>query len=307
MIRPEDSAVLMAISEAGAGVSGWPVMLGAVARYLNADTAELRIEGQGWTQHGPIDAPMPQVFVGLRLGRVYTGEELLARARGPDDLTRAADHRAIGVQHADGVAWLVLTRNRTLFRAADSAALAALAPHLAQAMALAARLEGLQRSASAAERTLRHAGIGALCWDARGRAVAQDAVARELLGQVSYRALPAEGAILRDVAPGVEMVVQLDADGRRVGYLRVCPRPLPAPEVLATALGLGLAEARLARALGHGDSLLEAAERLGLSLETARFYSKQIYAKTGLRGQPDLMRRLWTSALALAAPPAAGT
>lgn len=307
MIRPEDSAVLTAISEAGARASDWPRVLCACAAYLQAESAQLRFGAQGWALHGPIVDPLPQVFVGLRLGRVYTGEELVARAPARDDLASAADHRAIGLQLADGVAWMILTRSRTQFRAADSAALAGLAPHLVQALEIAAQREHLQRRASAAERTLRHAGIGCLRWDARGRPVAQDTVARDLLAQVPDRAVSALGEMLRCVAPGVEMVVQQDGDGQRIGYLRVCPRPLPAPEVLATALGLGLAEARVAHALGQGDSLFEAAERLGLTRETARFYSKQIYAKTGLRGQPDLMRRLWTSALALAAPPAEGS
>lgn len=305
MIRSEDSAVLLAIAQSGAAPGNWPAMLTAIAGYLQADRAEFWLEGQGWGREGPIARPLPQVFAGLRIGRVYTGEELIARVLDPNDLAPAEDHRAIGLRQDGGAAWLTLARRKGLFRAADSAALAALAPHLGQALALSAQIEALARSARASEKTLRHAGLGCLRWDARGRPVAQDAVARELLAGVPDHFVQTEGDMLRPLAPGIELLVQTDADGQPVGYLRLCPRPLPSPEVLARALGLALPEARLARALGQGDSLQEAAARLGLTKETARTYSKQIYAKTGLRGQPDLMRRLWTSALALAGPTAA--
>jgi DNA-binding CsgD family transcriptional regulator len=49
-------------------------------------------------------------------------------------------------------------------------------------------------------------------------------------------------------------------------------------------------EARLALALSRGMSIAEAAVALGLTLESARTYSKRIYAKTGARGQTDLVR-----------------
>lgn len=59
-------------------------------------------------------------------------------------------------------------------------------------------------------------------------------------------------------------------------------------------------EARLAWAIAQGMSIAQAADALGLTLETARTYSKRIYAKTGSSGQPDLVRNILTSVLALA-------
>jgi DNA-binding CsgD family transcriptional regulator len=59
-------------------------------------------------------------------------------------------------------------------------------------------------------------------------------------------------------------------------------------------------EARLALALSRGSSLAEAAEELGLTVESARTYSKRIYAKTGARGQTDLVRFIHRSVLAIA-------
>ena len=46
--------------------------------------------------------------------------------------------------------------------------------------------------------------------------------------------------------------------------------------------------------------LVEAAQAHGLTVETARYYSKKIYAKTGARGQVDLVRNILTGVLALA-------
>ena len=58
-------------------------------------------------------------------------------------------------------------------------------------------------------------------------------------------------------------------------------------------------EARLALAITQGRSIAEAAAELNLALETARNYSKRIYAKTGTRGQADLVRVILASVLAL--------
>jgi DNA-binding CsgD family transcriptional regulator len=68
--------------------------------------------------------------------------------------------------------------------------------------------------------------------------------------------------------------------------------------LLTDLFGLLPSEARLAAALGDGDRLTEAADRLGLTIETARNYSKKIFAKTGTRGQADLVRLILSNGLA---------
>ena len=60
--------------------------------------------------------------------------------------------------------------------------------------------------------------------------------------------------------------------------------------MLVDLFGLLPSEARLANALANGASLAEAAEQMGLTIETVRNYSKKIFAKTGTRGQADLVR-----------------
>ena len=58
-------------------------------------------------------------------------------------------------------------------------------------------------------------------------------------------------------------------------------------------------EARFAWSIAQGLSIAEAAEKHGLTIESARNYSKKVYAKTGAKGQVDFMRRVLTSVVAL--------
>jgi DNA-binding CsgD family transcriptional regulator len=69
---------------------------------------------------------------------------------------------------------------------------------------------------------------------------------------------------------------------------------------LAARHGLSANEAALAHALSQGERLAEAGARLNLTVETARNYSKRIYAKTGARGQADLVRIVLTGLAPLA-------
>src|SRR5690606_19596642 len=86
-------------------------------------------------------------------------------------------------------------------------------------------------------------------------------------------------------APGVEPVIA--AALRRAPEAAALP-----PEPLAAALDLNRSETRLAVLLCDGRTLAEAAEALGWTLETTRSASKRIFARTGTRGQGDLIRRM---------------
>lgn len=68
---------------------------------------------------------------------------------------------------------------------------------------------------------------------------------------------------------------------------------------LVDLFGLLPSEARLAWVLAQASSIPEAAERLGITVETARNYSKKIYAKTGARGHAELVRLVLTSVMAI--------
>jgi DNA-binding CsgD family transcriptional regulator len=69
-------------------------------------------------------------------------------------------------------------------------------------------------------------------------------------------------------------------------------KPAPEPALLARAFGLTLAEARLAALLATGIALEAAAQRLGVSRETARTQLKAVFAKTETHRQSELVALL---------------
>ena len=68
---------------------------------------------------------------------------------------------------------------------------------------------------------------------------------------------------------------------------------------LAGLFDLPPREAELAMALADGQSIAEAAQTMGLTLETARNYSKRLYAQLGVRGQTGLVRLIHRSSAVL--------
>jgi DNA-binding CsgD family transcriptional regulator len=85
------------------------------------------------------------------------------------------------------------------------------------------------------------------------------------------------------------------ADGHFLGAALIMfsdPRvQTTAPDkVIAEMFGISPAEARLAAALIRGDSLVDYAARIGISLNTAKTQIKQIFQKTGYNRQTDLIR-----------------
>jgi DNA-binding CsgD family transcriptional regulator len=65
--------------------------------------------------------------------------------------------------------------------------------------------------------------------------------------------------------------------------------PFPKQSLLQVALGLSNSEARIAAALINGASLVQAADRVGVSHETARSHLKSIFAKTNTNRQGELV------------------
>lgn len=286
MLRVEESDLLRALMRAARAPGDWPALCAALAGYFTADDVQL---------YGLITAQtLPEICQGLRLGRVYTGEELADRAgqSGPGDA------RALGLAAQAGPHWLVLSRARGNFRASQSAALASFAPHLTEALDLGADLLEAQARDNRQTQVLRRLGVGLVQFDPTGRIVQQDATARALLADAPALPRPLHPGLHR-LSRAIDLLCSHGEAGQMHGILRSRTQPLPEATILAPALGLTLAEARLARALGMGARLNDAALRLGLTRETARFYSKQIFAKTGTSGQPDLMRKLWTGGVAL--------
>jgi DNA-binding CsgD family transcriptional regulator len=219
----------------------------------------------------------------LRPGRVYSADELVD----PQD-SRSARFRAeylepIGVRHGrfmrvveDGGTslWTILAHDGADFTAADSALLAALAPHLTIALRSFAVLERARFRALAAEEALRRAGIDLRPADA-----------------------PAD-AMRIAAPPGLSGAIATPAT---IDLARRPPVLGPAhAAAFAQAHRLTPGEARLALLLADGHSLADSAQALGLTIETARNYSKRLFLKTGTTGQVQLVRLVLTSAAILA-------
>ena len=65
-------------------------------------------------------------------------------------------------------------------------------------------------------------------------------------------------------------------------------RPPTMPQVLAATFGLSPAEGRLASRIGRGEDLKDIAEAEGIVIETARARLKAVFAKTGTHRQAEL-------------------
>lgn len=286
---PQDSALLRDLYALDGPQPPWPRVLVQLRARLVADAVALLLPGGVWTQGAPIDV---SALAGLRPGRVYTGDELTDRRLLP---TGAADAR--GVDFGGG--GVLAVRMRGTFRATDSALLAATAPHLAQAV----RLWDVQAQQRAdliqMQAVLARLRIGRVAITGAGGLIALDPVAAQLLAEAGplQPFAPECGPVVL-LAPDLDLLI--DPEHPRAGLLRHRAARLAPAEVIAQAFGIPLPEARLARAMGHGASIAEAARLLNLTEETARTYSRRLYAQCGYRSQGALVRALWTSALALA-------
>jgi DNA-binding CsgD family transcriptional regulator len=295
MLTLDDSQFLIHLMDAAQGAQPQQAVLSTLAQALQADGATLFADAMVWTRDGAAQAGAPPWLAGLRPGRVYGADELDGRGPLP-----APHMRVLGLVLPDRArAWVVLTRARKPFQASDSARLSAYGPHIAQALGLAQRLAQARQVAQTHALAARRMGVGQV-QRAADDTLRPDAVANDLLAAhgVSLTQLavlwPKAAQGLIAVTPKLELLAQGDH-----ALLRAQSHPLAPPETLAQALGLTLAEARFARALAMGETLTDAGRSLGLTEPTARFYSKQIYAKIGLSGQAALMRRVWGSAIAL--------
>jgi DNA-binding CsgD family transcriptional regulator len=229
-------------------------------------------------------------------------------------------------------AWLVLVREREDFSGSAVALLDGIAALMAAALRALAALIDQRLQTALATSALARLGAGQLAFDAGGRVMAADGLAEAVLPFVPEpggrpgrrlnlrpdvaRRLEAVCAMLSGDPQAPSVVLRVD-EGRATDLLlrrsdlalaEPCARPavigtIRAPvreparqaiRAIAALHGLSDNEAALAHALSMGETLIEAGRRLSLSEETARNYSKRVYAKTGARGQADLVRLILT-------------
>lgn len=226
-------------------------------------------------------------------------------------------------------AWVMLVREREDFSSSAVSTLAAIGPHLAAGLRTLAALAEQRLQTAMAHAALDRLGTGQLAFDAAGRVMAADPRAESLLsfapaldprGGRRLQILPATAAALEKacatLAEGREATIVIALDPARDLHLllRKCDLVLPGPHAMPAVIGtlrtparedeqagttvlravhaLSDREAALAEKLSRGESIVEAGRALGLTDETARNYSKRIYAKTGTRGQGDLVREI---------------
>ncbi|WP_271079399.1 helix-turn-helix transcriptional regulator [Aurantiacibacter sp. MUD61] len=259
----------------------------------------------------------------LRPGRPYAPEEL------------GAQQHAIRLTGEGGlVATLVVQRGE----GGTSSLLAALAPHFGAALRVLSGLERERARSAMSAQAFARLDFGWISLDAKGRIVDSDQQAERLLRESGLlargaydRLVPSDPAVDRQLTglvkafaanprarprainlshdPWIDILVsplRLAAlaggkDAVAVVYLRGDRSSSETrAEQLVDLFNLTPSEARMAWSMAQGLSIAEAAEEHGLTIETARNYSKKIYAKTGARGQVDLVRHVLTGVLALA-------
>ena len=243
------------------------------------------------------------------------------------------------VQEHSGVdGWLAIARREGDFAAEVEPLLREIAPMLRGVLRLYIAREQERFAARLNEETVQRLQFGWIALDATGLILSADPFGEQVLAAGEVLARDREGRL--EVRPGDlqreigAILARLAASPQslpRAIPLRADPwldmllvparyRPLTSsgtPAVIAYVHGdswssslresqlcemfaLSTSEARLALALCRGKRIAEAGEEIGLTVETARSYSKAIYAKTGARGQPDLVRIILGSILALA-------
>lgn len=268
----------------------------------------------------------------LREARIYAREDLVAAADVPPGL------RLVRLGARDGIGAVLALFDAEPLGAASGSILTALVPHLRVALRTFAALERERARAALGEGVMARMNFGWISLDRQCRIVDCNPPAERLL-QVSGllrrgpydRLVPASPGLDRELIalvarcasepdmrphalnlghdPWIDLLVApLRAEGFAAGgqgvalvYLRG-DRSSQAlrHEQLADLFQLTPSEARVAWSMAQGLSIAEAAQEHRLTLETARYYSKKIYAKTGARGQSDLVRHILTSVLALA-------
>lgn len=229
-------------------------------------------------------------------------------------------------------AWMILARAQPC-TAADSALLSSLVPYLEAALSTYVALEAHRVRASVSSQGMARSATAWMVLDREARLLALDprleAWMREHRGYVprlgerlrdldvqAERELAAAAPLFASADPPRPRPVLLH-DDPRLEALLTATTDMPAPsmlvlcrlpnartresaERLSRLFNLPPREAQLAIALNEGQSIAEAAEAMGLTLETARNYSKRLFAKLGVRGQPELVRLVCDSVAVMA-------
>ncbi|ONF96509.1 helix-turn-helix transcriptional regulator [Sphingomonas jeddahensis] len=313
--RSDETDLLLPLHEGIHEQRPWTMFLQRLRQRVRADVAGILIKDDAGTTQWLAVPEGSEVPTGLeplrqRPERVYAVEE--------NRFARVVRVDAAGGGHA----WLLIQRAGRDFTAADGALIGRLAPHLAIALRTRVALERRDRAAAAAAGGLKRVGIGWVAFAEDGRLLSLSEQAETVLG-ARHMAFGGITSLVRkcmttgqlELVPlgqapvtwmlllPVEPVRGVASTPMRVlGLIRVPHEGSEAEqaEALMAMFGLTRSEARLASAVAGGASLAEAADSLGLTIETARNYAKRVFAKTRTRGQVDLVRTMAGSVAGLA-------
>jgi DNA-binding NarL/FixJ family response regulator len=301
-----------------------------LSRRTGAELVDLVIENEAGNSAGARLLPAdPALRSALRPFRTYTLAELGTEAN------RYADARIVMFPLPDGSrGWLVLARARPC-SAADSALLSNLVPYVRSVVATGRQILREQVASTLNAEALERTGSGWVLLDADLRLLAIEDRTRHRLAALT-RSPPVLGERLRGIdkvaerqlahalsagvtnrtatllaEPRIEAVLETVASGAALtrayptaAQIAWCRFEIPDKpqriDAFASLRDLPRREAELAIAMADGLSIAEAGEQMGLTLETARNYSKQLYAKLGVRGQGQLVRLVQQSGAILA-------
>jgi DNA-binding CsgD family transcriptional regulator len=312
-MRSEDSDLLAKLHQSWAQTPPWAAFLRVLSQRLGASMAVLRLlsaDGQaGQTFTYGADEPLAlsaESMARMRYLRIYSN----------DDIPSPANFRALRTKlEGGGEAWLIVQRAGGDFAAVSSVILTSLAPHIAVAAPQFFAASAAQIYAQQMDRILVQQELGWVLLAPAGSVVAASAGLGHSMTQGSQLKISPIG--LRRVLAAVQArsakpVAWEDADlqylitvadqPHAVLYLQarhITQQHPHSATALAVMLGLTPTEARFAMHLAQGRSIAQAGDDLSLSLETARYYSKQIYSKLGLSSQTAVVRRVENSVLRL--------
>ena len=303
-MRADDSDILLALYRSAQESAAWAGFLRAVAGRTGATAAYVvtQREGESPQSFGAGTIPLAQeALMRMRYLRPYSG----------DDMAAKQPFRAIRVRvEGGGDAWVIVVRQGEDFASATSALLSGLAPHIALAAAQFWRQERALAGQSAAQDLAARLGISWVLLGANGAAIAASdslppshligdklrlpaPMQRQLMQRMlSYAESQNRVPLALNIAASQALLVPFAGQGAAaiLYVLTAKLTPEQAWPALADIFGLTPNEARFAAELAGGQSIAQAGAALGFTLETARHYSKQLYAKLGAAGQVEVVR-----------------
>ncbi|WP_373097581.1 helix-turn-helix transcriptional regulator [Zhongshania sp.] len=247
--------------------------------------------------------------------------------------------RMMRLVEASGVnAWLTITRREQDFEAKDDSLLTSLEPYLRSILRSYVALERERTNATLAGDAIHRLSFGWITLDTTGQILETDDQGHHILEKSGVLHRDPHGYLKassakhgRDIMSAITALANTaNAKPRAIILSRdpwldmllvkanrdvISATSVPAVvayvhsdsasatdhcEQLIQLFDLLPSEARLALALGRGMNITDAAQALSLTVESARTYSKKIYAKMGARGHSDLVLFIQRSILQIA-------